>query len=78
MRNHVLGLVKMNLGIMLAQKDDLVALERGAALIGEGFPAMVRESFAADVSLSAPICFNGIAERFEALRMLGREGEALS
>jgi hypothetical protein len=38
MRNHVLALVKMNLGILLVTKeDDLVALERGAALIGEGF-----------------------------------------
>jgi hypothetical protein len=79
MRNHVLALVKMNLGILLvATEDDLVALERGAALIGEGFPAMLRESFAVDVSLSAPICFKGITERFEALRKLRREAEAVA
>ena len=38
-----LNLAKVHLGILSAAKDDPAALKRSVALLGEAFPAMLRE-----------------------------------
>jgi hypothetical protein len=79
-RNFQLTNIRVNLGVLLVNKeDDLVALERGDALIGESFPVMLRDvGDAAKTLLSTTLSWQAISGRAMALSKLGRGGEAVA
>lgn len=72
-------IARVGLGILLAaKKEDPASQKRGIALLGEGFPVMLREHVLGDLLLPFPIGWHAINKQVFALENVGRKAEALA